>query len=71
MRFISPDGRPLAQLLDTEDGGDSGRSAHGGQKTRRGKAEQRWDRGAGKSAMNGWLPGEHNEAEALELAVTL
>lgn len=77
MRFISPDGRPLSQLLDgNRDDADSGRAKRGSHRSRKSsgsKAEQRWERAMhqGGGGGGGVLPGGRSEAEELELEVGL
>lgn len=77
MRFISPDGRPLSQLLDgNRDDTDSGRAKRGSHRSRKSsgsKAEQRWERAMhqGGGGGGGGLPGGRSEAEELELEVGL
>lgn len=77
MRFISPDGRPLGQLLDANGDrldADPGRAKRGSQRGRKGagsKAEQRWERAMqqGGSGAAGGQPRDSSEAETLELEV--
>jgi hypothetical protein len=68
MRFISPDGLPLAQLLDNRDSQGNNQPSRSGRKSRKGKVDQRWSR---STTTSSWLPGAHSEADAIELNVNL
>ena len=78
MRFISPDGRPLGQLLDANGNrhdADAVRVKRISHKSRKGgssKAEKRWDRAmeqGGGGGGGGGLSGARSEADAMELEV--